>query len=158
MFCHYVKYCSSKFLNNIQWHLQPVLPGYPFLVPAFHGLSLLCLFLDHFLLRGGQCCLYVFSTLTQGAFWWVVLHLCSSAIWKHTLLFPPSAGAEQRCTEWVCLLQRGSEWEKDFFFFPLWLIPVWPYPAVSSRRSFRRTIPAFQWDQIIQGIDSNGRK
>lgn len=32
---------------------------YPFLVPAFHCLFVLCLFLDHFLFRGGQCCLYV---------------------------------------------------------------------------------------------------
>lgn len=64
IFCHYIKYCNSKFLRNMQWHLQPVLSGYPFLVPAFHCLSLLCLFLDHFLLRGGQCSLYV-SPLQQ---------------------------------------------------------------------------------------------
>lgn len=48
-----LKYCSSKFLSNMQQHLQPLVPGCPFLGPAFHCLSLCCLLLDLFLLRGG---------------------------------------------------------------------------------------------------------
>lgn len=51
--------------------------------------------------------------------------------------------------------REGVGWEKDFF---LCLFPIWPYAAVSSRRSWRGTTPPFQWDQIIWGIDNNGRR
>lgn len=151
----HIGYCLSDFapalrkaflLHRCSWNY-----GYPFLVPDFRCLFVLCLFLDHFLFRGGQCCLYASSPLQQ----WLCKGnsdgLCStfailpSESTPHP--FHQAAGGSVYC-------RVGVEWKKDFTYnwFSFDLTTLSPAEDLGGQFQLFSKIKSFGKETVMRGI------